>query len=112
MPLSYVMTYQPWGARGGKEDRRYRGFHERGRAPWRYFDKDKDWNEVEGAFLRTVLEEPLLWLGIVRLGYANGALVSFELTERGAAAVGLIEPAAAPRREALKEGQTAQRALV
>ena len=112
IPRSDMMAYTPWGTRGAKEDRRYRGFHERGSAPHRAFNKDTDWDEVEGAFLRTLLEEALSWLGIVRLGYANGTLVSFELTERGAAAIGLIEMPAAPRRGAPDAGQPGQRALV
>jgi XPB/Ssl2-like helicase family protein len=114
IPRSDVQMLMPWGMRGGKEDRRYRGFFARDSKPRRYFDKDKDWNLVEGAFLRNLLEEPLLWLGIVRLGYQGDELVAFEVTERGAVAIGLIEPPAAPaaRPQAGRESPSTQRALV
>jgi hypothetical protein len=115
IPRSDRAVFMSWGASGRKEDRSYRGFYARGSSPRRRFHKDQDWEHVEGAYLRTLFEEPLLWLGIVRLGYVEGELVSFELTERGAAAVGLIEaPAAPPRRtgEEEAEREPTQRALV
>lgn len=73
----------------------YVGIFEKGSSPRRYFDKRQDWERVEGAFLKSVLEEPLLWLGLVRLGYRDGELVAFQLTQRGAYALGLLaqEPA-------------------
>jgi hypothetical protein len=114
IPRSDRISYMPWGARGGKQERCYRGFYARGSSPPRYFHKDRDWEQVEGAFLRTLLEEPLLWLGIVRLGFAGDELVSFQFTERGAVAVGLVEAPTAPpsRKRALPAETPAQRALV
>lgn len=54
------------------------------------FDKNKDWDEVEGAFITTMLREPLQWLGIVQVGLdAAGEIAGFRLTPEGAAALGL-----------------------
>jgi hypothetical protein len=115
IPRSDMMTFFPWQVNRTRGERHYRGFHARGSSPPRHFHKDKDWELVEGAYLRTLLEEPLLWLGIIRLGYAGDQLVSFELTERGAAAVGLIEmpaPASSPSPREVAEGRGEGRALV
>ncbi len=51
----------------------------------------RNWNQVEGAFISYLLENPLLWLGAVALGYAQGCsqAASFKLTADGAAIVGL-----------------------
>jgi hypothetical protein len=83
--------YFTWETSSANDDRRYRGFFEARSKPRRYFNKDTDWEQVEGAYLRTLLAETFAWLGIVRLGYADGKLVSFQLTERGAFALGVLK---------------------
>ncbi len=116
IPRTDMMAFMPMGGRlQQKENRQYRGFHAKESKPRRHFDKDRDWDEVEGAFLRLLLEEPLLWLGIVRLGYEGEELVSFELTERGAVAIGVVEapvarPAGAAQRDEMS--RPGERALV
>src|SRR5262249_7299720 len=101
IPQRSRISHYPW-QRGKKEEGTpYVGIHAKGSSPRRLFDKQRDWEQVEGAYLRTVFEESLLWLGLVRLGYDDGRLAAFQLTERGAAALGLIEapkamPAAPP----------------
>jgi hypothetical protein len=114
IPRGDTRGFAFWGAtRPNRDERKYHGFYAAGSSPHRYFDKDKDWELVEGAFLRTVLEEPLLWLGIVRLGYSQGKLVSFQFTERGAVAVGLIESSTSTSRSTSTSTSTSnQRALV
>jgi len=45
------------------------------------------WDRVEGALIRYLLEQPLCWLGVVALGYAQGAerAAVFKLTATGSA---------------------------
>jgi len=52
-----------------------------------------NWGKVEGTFIRYLLEYPLLWLGVVAIGYPEREEVarSFMLTEQGAAILGLRE---------------------
>jgi hypothetical protein len=54
----------------------------------------RNWNRVEGAYIGYLLESPLLWLGVVALGYTQEptTVTSFKLTADGAAIVGLGEP--------------------
>ncbi len=51
----------------------------------------RSWNRVEGAYIGYLLEKPLLWLGVVALGYDKGSskAASFKLTHKGAAIMGL-----------------------
>ncbi|MBC7260845.1 MAG: hypothetical protein H5T63_02430, partial [Chloroflexi bacterium] len=51
------------------------------------------WDKVEGMLIRYLLECPLLWLGVVAMGYAKGEQrpSSFMLTAQGAAMLGLRE---------------------
>ncbi|MGB9879785.1 MAG: helicase-associated domain-containing protein [Anaerolineae bacterium] len=51
------------------------------------------WDKVEGMLIRYLLECPLLWLGVVAMGYAKGEQrpSSFILTAQGAAMLGLRE---------------------
>lgn len=52
------------------EQRYYHGFVRReSRGPDRRFRKDRDWADVEGAFIEQVVSESLRWLGLVDLGY-------------------------------------------
>jgi Helicase conserved C-terminal domain len=91
IPQRTRISHYPW-QRGRKEEGMpYVGIYAKGSSPRRLFDKQRDWEHVEGAFLRTVFEESLLWMGLARLGYEDGRLMAFQFTERGAAALGLIE---------------------
>ena len=51
------------------------------------------WDKVEGALIRYLLEGPLLWLGVVATGYAQGeqSASCFMLTTQGASMLGLRE---------------------
>lgn len=54
------------------EQRYYHGFVRReARGPDRRLRKDRDWADVEGAFVEQVIAESLYWLGLVDLGYAE-----------------------------------------
>ena len=52
-----------------------------------------NWERVEGALIRYVLEYPLRWLGVVAVGHPPGEerACCFKLTDRGAAILGLHE---------------------
>jgi len=52
-----------------------------------------NWEKIEGAFIHYLLEHPLLWLGVVAIGYPRDEerASSFMLTEQGAAILGLRE---------------------
>ncbi len=54
-----------------------------------------NWDKVEGAFIRYLLQCPLLWLGVVAIGrrQEKGDAYGFMLTVRGAAILGLWEAA-------------------
>ncbi|MGQ9492967.1 MAG: helicase-associated domain-containing protein [Anaerolineae bacterium] len=56
------------------------------------------WEKVEGAWIRYLLEGPLLWLGVVATGYRQGEQQAscFMLTTYGAAILGLREIQEAP----------------
>ncbi|MEP7199811.1 MAG: helicase-associated domain-containing protein [Chloroflexota bacterium] len=47
-------------------------------------DEREGWDLVEGEFIRSIIREPLHWLGLVSLGYMDGALTAFKLTPLGA----------------------------
>lgn len=95
IPQRTRVNYYPWQRGKKDEGTPYVGIYLKGVSPRRLLDKQRDWELVEGGFLRTVFEESLLWLGVVRLGYDGDRLTAFQLTERGAAALGLIETPAA-----------------
>jgi hypothetical protein len=52
-----------------------------------------DWELVEGAFLRAVLQGPLTWLGLIRSGVASDGQEAFALTRLGALVLDLAGPA-------------------
>jgi hypothetical protein len=64
----------------------------------------EDWLKSHGRFAVAMLEGPLFWLGLIRLGYDKGNLEAFQLTPAGAFALGrrtmLVQ-------SALTTGQTA-----
>ncbi len=71
------------------------------------FDKDQDWEQVEGAFITTLLQEPLSWMGILEVARdATGDIAAFRLTAEGAAALGLDVPD--ERREGAPRGLVVQ----
>ncbi len=59
-----------------------------------------NWEKVEGALIRYLLEYPLLWLGVVAVGYPKGQerACCFMLTNQGAATLGLREVSEGPLR--------------
>ncbi|HET8628436.1 MAG TPA: helicase-associated domain-containing protein [Thermomicrobiales bacterium] len=88
----YGGYYQSWQS---QEQGFYRGLvraDSRGRE--RRLHKERDWGEVEGAYVAQVCGEPLVWLGLVDAGYESGAErpVAVRLTDLGAR---LFAPAAA-----------------
>ena len=74
-----------YGGTYGRRARYYEGIRRPGRAfPENLLRRDLDWTEVEGAYIATVLAEPLHWLGLVELGEASdGTLAAFRLTPLG-----------------------------
>jgi len=58
-----------------------------------------NWEKVEGALIRYFLEYPLLWLGVVAIGYpqAEERPCCFMLTNQGATILGLREVKESPR---------------
>ncbi len=74
-----------YGSPSGRRARYYEGIRRPGRAfPDNLIRRDLDWTDVEGAYIATVVAEPLHWLGLVELGDgADGALASFRLTPLG-----------------------------
>jgi len=61
----------------------------------------RNWNRVEGTFIGYLLENPLLWLGVVALSYAQESTkaASFKVTADGAEILGQRE-AIGPRESA------------
>jgi len=51
-----------------------------------------DWDEAYGAFVTQILEGPLLWLGVVALGYAQDGLAALQVTRLGAYLLGREAP--------------------
>ncbi len=52
-------------------------------------DESEGWEKVESEFIRSIVREPLHWLGLVTLGYRDGELIGFRLTALGAYLFGL-----------------------
>ena len=69
----------------------YTGFWPTGANRYRtFFQRGADWDKVEGRFLRQLLCEPLLWLGIVAIARdKNEEIVAFRLSPLGAHLLGL-----------------------
>ena len=81
--------------RSNARHEQYEGFWPRGEVRWRGgFNRDTDWNLVEGRFLRQMLAEPLSWLGIVAIARdKNGEVAAFRLSPLGAHLLGLSDQA-------------------
>jgi hypothetical protein len=71
--------YNSWYIRDARTGRYLTGFH--------------NWDNVEGAWLRYLLEHPLRWLGVVTLGFSesSGAPSSFRITPTGGAILGVTD---------------------
>lgn len=74
-----------YGGPYGRRARYYEGIRRPKRAfPDNLIRRDLDWAEVEGAYVATVVAEPLHWLGLVELGEeSDGTLAAFRLTPLG-----------------------------
>ncbi len=88
-----------------RTDGYYTGFWPTGENRWRaLFERGKDWDKVEGRFVRGVLCEPLLWLGVAAVGRdQNNRVVAFRLTPLGAHLLGLSDELPAAIAEAADE---------
>jgi len=76
----------------------YDTWYIRERTTGRYLRGFEDWDAVEGALIRHLLEGPLAWLGLVDVGGNDaGPADAFRLTPDGAAFVGAAELPAAPQ---------------
>ncbi len=71
----------------------YLGFWPAGENRWNsLFQRGKDWDKVEGRFLRQLLSEPLSWLGMVAIARdETGEVVAFRLSPLGAHLLGLTK---------------------
>ena len=76
---------------GQQHNGAYTGFWPTGENRYRtFFERGVDWDKVEGRFLRQVLSEPLLALGIVAIARDKaGEVVAFRLSPLGAHLLGL-----------------------
>jgi hypothetical protein len=55
----------------------------------RFEDEAEGWEVVEAGFVRSMLVEPLHWMGLVDIGYANERPVAYRLTQVGEWALGV-----------------------
>jgi hypothetical protein len=94
---------------GGAREDSYYGIWERGGSRWSSkLSRDEDWAKVEGGFIRQMLCEPLLWLGLVATAQdGKGEVVAFRLTPLGAQVLGL-----ASALEEAREGEAGERPLI
>ena len=79
----------------GNSDSVYREFWPAGGTRWdSHFERDVDWDQVEGRFLRQLLCEPLTWLGLVAIARdRNGHVAAFRLSPLGAHLLGHTDQA-------------------
>jgi hypothetical protein len=85
--LAYAM-YGLTVQQKGQPQARYQGLREKGAPATRQLDIERDWDKVEGAYVRYVIAGPLYWMGVVELGRDDqGQLVSFRLTPAGRYAI-------------------------
>ncbi len=73
-----------------RPDGDYDRWHLRDAETGRLLTGFSNWNHVEGALLKFILEGPLTWQGVVSSGSNDGA-GAFKLTEFGARALGLTD---------------------
>jgi len=65
----------------------------------RFEDEAEGWEVVEAGFVRTMLCEPLYWMGLVDLGFSGDRLVAYRLTSAGEWALGLDSTLTIPEGE-------------
>jgi hypothetical protein len=65
----------------------------------RFDDESEGWEVVETGFIRTMLTEPLSWMGLVDIGYAGNRAVAYRLTPIGEWALGVGQEIAIPQGE-------------
>ena len=64
------------------------------------FAKESDgWPVVEGGFIRSLLLEPLFWMGMVDIGYRGSKPVAYRLTPMGAWVLGVGPAVEIPQQE-------------
>jgi hypothetical protein len=60
-------------------------------------DESEGWDKVESEFIRNLITQPLHWLGLLAVGYAQDKPIAFRLTPLGAYLFGLApQPPAEP----------------
>jgi len=81
-----------------RPDGDYKSWYIRDARTGHYLMGYDNWDKVEGALIRYLIEYPLYWLGVVAIGYLQGKdrASCFRLTDSGAAIVGRHEPDEAP----------------
>jgi hypothetical protein len=52
-------------------------------------DEEEGWESVEAWFIRAILLEPLYWMGLADIGYAEGSALAYRLTPVGAWVLGV-----------------------
>ncbi|MCA1554647.1 MAG: helicase-associated domain-containing protein, partial [Chloroflexi bacterium] len=52
-------------------------------------DEREGWDKVESEFIRSIVAQPLHWLGLVSLGWQDGRVAAFRFTPLGAYLIGL-----------------------
>lgn len=52
-------------------------------------DEEEGWESVEAWFIRAILLEPLYWMGLADIGYAEGNALAYRLTPVGAWVLGV-----------------------
>lgn len=65
----------------------------------RFEDEAEGWEVVEAGFVRAMLCEPLYWMGLVDLGFSEGRLAAYRLTQAGEWALGLGRELSVPQGE-------------
>jgi hypothetical protein len=65
----------------------------------RFDDEAEGWEVVEAGFVRAMLVEPMYWMGLVDVGYAEERPIAYRLTSAGEWALGLGQEIVIPERE-------------
>ncbi len=63
------------------------------------YDEFKGWEILEARLIANMIREPLLWLGVISLGWAGGEPVAFRVTPIGAQILGIAPPQPEPAPE-------------
>lgn len=64
-----------------------------------FANQEEGWDVVEAGFIRAILLEPLYWMGLVDVGYVEGAPVAYRLTPVGAWVMGVGPEVELPEQE-------------